>query len=275
MEATLINLNDYVHVGEGFNGESYYHRTDPSIMLKLYNASASKEMIVNELSFSRKVFRLGIPTPKPGEFVTDGKGRYGIRFERILDKISFSRAAGEEPERCEEYARRFAKLCKRLHSIHVDTTQFASVKQADLNALTSNPFFTEDEKKRVVRFIENAPDAETAVHGDLQYSNAIMSPRGDFFIDLGNFCYGHPYFDLGQVMLCCCISPDEFIRENFHMEPETAKLFWAFFADEYFGKGIPLKEINELISPYSGLMSILIDNCCNCRMEVFHAYLPK
>lgn len=275
MDAILIDLKDYVHSGEGFNGESFNHRTDPSIMLKLYNASAPIDQVENELAFSHKVFELGVPTPEPGDFVTDGNGRYGIRFERIQNKISFSRATGNEPERCEEFAVRFARLCKQLHSIHVDTTQFPSIKQVDLDGLMSSPFFTDDEKRRTARFIENAPDSDTAIHGDLQYSNALMSPKGDFFIDLGSFSYGHPYFDLGQVMLSCCVSNDAFIRESFHMEPDTAKQFWAFFAAEYFGRDIPLKEINELISPYVGLMSIMIDRYGNRRFDEFHAYLPK
>ena len=37
MEAIKINLEDYIHSGEGANGESFDHRTDPSIMMKLYN----------------------------------------------------------------------------------------------------------------------------------------------------------------------------------------------------------------------------------------------
>ena len=36
MDPILINLNDYVPAGEGANGESYNHRTDEGIMLKLY-----------------------------------------------------------------------------------------------------------------------------------------------------------------------------------------------------------------------------------------------
>ena len=36
MEAIPISLDDYVLSGGGANGESYDHRTDPSVMLKLY-----------------------------------------------------------------------------------------------------------------------------------------------------------------------------------------------------------------------------------------------
>ena len=36
MDAIKISLDDFVLSGGGFNGESYDHKTDPTIMLKLY-----------------------------------------------------------------------------------------------------------------------------------------------------------------------------------------------------------------------------------------------
>ena len=36
MEAIKISLDDYVLSGGGANGESYDHKTDPTMMLKLY-----------------------------------------------------------------------------------------------------------------------------------------------------------------------------------------------------------------------------------------------
>ena len=35
-EPILISLDDYVLTGGGANGESFDHRSDPSVMLKLY-----------------------------------------------------------------------------------------------------------------------------------------------------------------------------------------------------------------------------------------------
>ena len=36
MEAIEINLDDYVLFGGGANGDSFNHKTDPTVMLKLY-----------------------------------------------------------------------------------------------------------------------------------------------------------------------------------------------------------------------------------------------
>lgn len=275
MDAILINLNDYERSGEGFNGASYFHKTDPDVMIKLYNPSADISSVISEQELSHKVYGLGISVPKPGDFITDGQGRYGIRFQRLRDKVSFSRAVANEPERVEELARRFAAMCLKLHSTDVSGKGFESIKERDLRELEASPFFSDGERKRTRQFILDAPDATTAIHGDLQYSNGIITPDGEYFIDLGDFACGHPYFDLGQVMLSCCYSPDDFIRETFHMEPSLAREFWRFFVMGYFGDDANQKEIKELINPYSGLMCLLIDRCSGYRNENFHNLLPK
>ena len=107
MKPILIDLNEYERVGEGANGASYNHKSDPNIMLKLYlrNFEAAEK----ELELAKKVYAMGIPSPEPGDLVTDGE-RMGIRFRRMQGKRSYSRACGDEPERTEEYAREFAQL---------------------------------------------------------------------------------------------------------------------------------------------------------------------
>ena len=74
MEALKIDLNDYVHAGEGANGESFNHKTDPSIMMKLYNPGKVQQPL-DEMLMARKVYELGIPSPEPGDYVTDGVRR--------------------------------------------------------------------------------------------------------------------------------------------------------------------------------------------------------
>lgn len=270
MEAQLIDLNDWVHSGEGANGESYFHKTDPAAMMKLYFASAPYDIIVSELEFSRRVYATGIPTPKPGDLVTDGKGRFGIRFERIQDKVSYARACSNDPSRVEEYARRFAKLCLELHSTKVSREMFPDIKELDLQLLNDDPFFDPEERERVAEFIKNAPDGDTAIHGDLQYGNAIMSSQGDFFIDLGDFACGHPYFDLGMVLLCTRYDDDEFLRMTFHLDRKTADDFWRYFVKGYFGEDADPDEVDDMLRPYAGLKVLIIERNVGIKFPEFH-----
>lgn len=273
--AEKIDLNEYEYAGEGANGASYNHKSNPSIMMKLYNAAAPYEIIVSELELAHKVYALGIPTPKPGDFVTDGQGRYGIRFERIQDKISFARAVGNEPERVEEFAREFARMCKELHNTHLPAREFPNIKDVCLKMLEENPYFTPEEKVKVAAFIKSTPDTDTAIHGDLQFGNAIFSNGKKYFIDLGDFACGNPLFDLGMVVLCCCYDDEAFLREVFHMGPDTAYQFWIYFAKEYFGENADIDALSKQLRPYAGLKVLIIERNSGMHFPAFHKLLDE
>ena len=272
MDAIKISMSDYVLSGGGANGESFDHRSDPSVMLKLYFPGKIQQPL-DEMLLARKVYDLGIPTPEPGEYVVTEDGRYGIRFKRIVGKKSYSRATADEPEKVGQFAGEFAQMCLKLHSTKVDTGVFENVKDRYYRLLTENPFFTTAEKDRLVRFIADTPDEPTAIHGDLQYSNAIFVGDRRYFIDLGDFCYGNHLFDVAMVYLCCCLSPEPFIQETFHMPKSLAVEFWRDFAPVYFGADRPLKDIEEQVRPYAGLKTLIIERDTGCPMPLFREAL--
>lgn len=274
MEALRISLDDYVLSGGGANGESYDHKSDPTVMLKLYFPGKIQQPL-DEMLLARKVWAQGIPTPEPGEYVVTEDGRYGIRFRRIIGKTSYSRATADHPEKVGQYAAEFADVCRGLHATHVDTTQFENVKHRYFRLLEENPFFTASEKDRIGRFIVDTPDTDTAIHGDLQFSNVIFAGDRRYFIDLGDFCYGHPLFDLGMVYLCCNLSPEPFIQETFHMPKPLAIEFWRRFVPAYFGEDRPLREIEEQIRPYAGLKTLIIERDMDQPMPVFREALKS
>lgn len=272
MNAIPISLSDYVLSGGGANGESYNHKADPSVMLKLYFPGKIRQPL-DEMQLARKVYDLGIPTPEPGEYVVTEDGRYGIRFHRIVGKKSYARAVGDEPQRVGEYAAEFAQMCLQLHAVHVDTTQFENVKDRYYRLLEENPFFSAPEKDKLGRFIADAPDSDGAIHGDLQFGNAIFARDKRYFIDPGDFCYGYNLFDIGMVYLCCCLSGEDFIREAFHMPKSVSCQFWAAFAPAYFGPDRPLRDIDEEVGPYAGLKTLIIERDTKCPMPEFREKL--
>ena len=275
MEAERINLDDYNYSGEGANGASYFHKSDPRFMLKMYNTIKPLSFITSELERARKVYDLGIPSPRPGVLVTDGE-RYGIRFERILNKRSFSRAVGDNPspENIKYYAVEFAKMCKLLHSTQCPEGMFTNVKDVYKNDLQYS-FFSDEEKKKVAAFIDSVPDACTAIHGDLQFSNAITDGTNNYFIDLGDFAHGNPLFDLGMVLLCCKYSDDSFIEEVFHMKKATSTKFWEYFVPEYFDGKMTPDEADKLVRPFAGLKSIIIERDCQQPFPQYRALLDE
>ena len=267
-----VKLTDYVPDGGGATGDSFYLKDDPTVLLKLFHPGKTLQSF-DEMRLSRMVYQLGIPTPEPGDYVVSEDGRRGIRYRRILGKKSYSRAVSDDPGNVEKYAGEFAVMCRELHSVHLDTSLFENVKDRYCRLLAENPFFTAAEKDKLERFIREAPDADTAIHGDLQYSNAIFAGDKRYFIDLGDFCYGYPLFDVAMVYLCCCLSAEDFIREVFHLPKELARKFWECFAPVYFGADRPLRAIEEEIMPYAGLRTLIIERETQTPMPEFRAAL--
>ena len=274
MEAIRISLDDYVLSGGGANGESYDHRDDPSVMLKLYFPGKIQQPL-DEMMLARKVYDMGIPSPEPGDYVVTEDGRYGIRFHRILGKKSYSRATADEPEKVGQFASEFAEMCRSLHATQVDTKQFENVKDRYYRLLEQNPFFTAQEKDKIGKFIADVPEEQTAIHGDHQNSNAIFAGDKRYFIDLGDFCWGNHLFDVGMVYVCCNLSVEEFIRETFHMSKALAGRFWEEFAPCYFGADRPLKDIDEEIRPFAGLKTLIIERDMGRPMPNFRAALES
>jgi len=96
-----------------------------------------------------------------------------------------------------------------------------------------------------------------------------------YFIDLGDFCYGNKLFDLGMVYLCCVLSSDEFVLETFHMSKPLSTQFWHHFVKAYFGEGIPVKEVEEMLSPYAGLKTLIIERDTGEPQPLFRAALKS
>ena len=183
----LIDMSDYVPAGEGANGQSFNHRSDPSVMLKLYFPGKVSQPL-HEMQMARKAYDIGIPTPEPGEYVVTPDGRYGIRFRRIEGKVSYARAVGDDPSGVARYAEEFAEMCLSLHSVILDRSEFNDVKDNYFQLLEENPFFSFMEKDLLARFISDVPDMDNALHGDLQFGNAIFAGEKRYFIDMGDFC---------------------------------------------------------------------------------------
>ena len=101
MNAKLIDLKDWVPFGGGGFGDSFYHKTDDSVVLKLNKASVPAQRALMEFQRSKAVYEMGIPSAQPFDYVTDGK-RYGMTMERIRGKESFGRIIADNPHRLEE-----------------------------------------------------------------------------------------------------------------------------------------------------------------------------
>ncbi len=275
-QAQAIDPQAYRMSGEGANGTSYDSMTDDDMMVKLYNESYPINAIKAELEAARKVFRLGIPSPEPGELVTDGK-RYGISFKKIAGKRSYSRMIADEPQRTEELTREFARFFRQLHARTCEPGFFPDARRQFLQMLEADRIFNDAEKQKIADFIESVPYTPNLLHGDMHIGNVISTlpkgaplsaPHDIFFIDLGYFSQGNPLFDLGMMRIICKTSHNDFLIPNMHINSNHANNVWEYFVDEYFQGTKNPAEADELVCPYEAVKLLLVDyNLGDQRMD--------
>lgn len=238
MEAEKIDLAEWIRFGEGNNGQSYYHSTDDSIVLKLNDSSWTEEMTLAEFNLSRSVYELGVACPKLYKFVTDGE-RFGYTAERIKGKRSFSRMIADEPSRIPELAARFAAMARELHSLQCDCSVFQSAL-ARRKAMIDNCEVLPDDVRARLEEISGIfdPAASTCLHGDFHPGNLISGEGGVYWIDLGGFSYGDPLIDISTLYLVAHYTPAGTLDRIFHVKRRTICRFMDEFLKCYYGENL-------------------------------------
>ena len=255
----LINMDDYVESGDGYTAISYNHK-DGRRMMKLYAEYMPLSEPERELQQSWAIMDLGLHIPRAFRMVTDGK-RVGVEFERILDKRSFARAISQEPEQLEAYMARFAAECRKLHATPCNTKVFTSVKDHFNRVIDASRDFTDAEKQRLHAFVDSTPDTTTCIHGDMHMGNIITNGQENWWIDLADFRYGHPYFDMGMLYFVSICNPSEEMAQRiFHLSHAQMVQAWESFVRNYFEGAVSSEEGHRLIAPYAALYMIHFAN---------------
>ena len=196
-ELQKINLDDYIQTGEGGTALTYNHK-DGKTLAKLFVSSIAADNAIREFRTGQVVYDLGVLTPKPIRLITDGE-RYGAEYELIQPKRSFTRIISQEPDQLVPLSERFAVLAKQLHQTSADTTRLPDMRELASTWIDRLVDFPDELKRRFHRFIDTVPSTPTCLHGDLHIGNIITDGSRDLWIDVGDFAYGVPEWDLGMM----------------------------------------------------------------------------
>ena len=220
-------------------------------MAKLYNPGFEADRAKAEFLTARAVFELGIPSPEPFRLITDGE-RSGAEYELIKNKRSYTRIISQEPERLEKISLKFARMAKELHAKQADTTRLHSYKQKMERFYHEKNMVPEDYKQRALQFLDTVPDTPRCLHGDLHIGNIITDGQRDLWIDLGEFAYGVPEWDLALLWTMCHNMPGDRVEHIFHITHETMMAHWDIFFPAYLGTSDPqaIHEATQRLLPY-------------------------
>ena len=254
-----IDLGDYEVSGDGYTAISYNHK-DGKRMMKLYADYIPFSVPEQEMMMSRAIRDLDLNIPRAYRLVTDGH-RVGVEFERIADKRSFARAISQEPQNLEKYTEIFAEECRKLHAKPCNTKVFSSVKDHFHRAIGDSRDFDDAQKVKLHDFVNNTPNVTNCLHGDMHIGNIIEAGGKYYWIDLADFRYGHPYFDMGMLWFVCVANQsDEIAQRLFHISHAQMLAVWDAFVHYYFNDGTTTEEANRLIAPYGALYMIHFAN---------------
>lgn len=228
-----INLEDYIQSGEGGQALTYI-RKDGSAMAKMFQFGLGSETVEREFRISRAVYEAGIPCPRPIRLVTDGKC-FGAEYEVVANKRSYTRIISQEPEQLETLTLKFARLGKQLHAVPANTEVFPDMKEVIRPWIEKSACISETLRGRLLGTLDSIPSPRTCLHGDFHIGNIITDGEKDYWIDLGDFAYGAPEWDLSMnFYLAYYLSPEN-MEKLFHLDPATFRRHWALLVKSYYG----------------------------------------
>ena len=245
-----INLADYTQTGEGGTALTYTHK-DGLSLAKLYKPGFQADKARAEFLTARAVYDLDIPSPKPFRLITDGQ-RSGAEYELIKNKRSYTRIISQEPERLEEISLKFARMARLLHATPADTTQLESYRQRIERFYREKNRVPDDYKQLALKFLETVPDTPRCVHGDLHIGNIITDGERDLWIDVGEFAYGAPEWDLALLWTMCHNMPDDRVQHIFHITHDQMMAHWDIFFPAYLATSNEqaIQEATRRLMPY-------------------------
>ena len=139
----------------------------------------------------------------------------------------------------QEISLAFARETKKLHSTPADTSRLRSYRQVLIDFYKEKNLVPEEYKQRALAFLERVPDTTTCLHGDLQIGNIITDGEKTIWIDVGEFSYGIPEWDLSVLWTICNQMGGDRAENLFHVTPEMLKKHWNIFLPAYLGSTDP------------------------------------
>ena len=228
-----INLEDYVQSGEGGQALTYT-RKDGTALAKMFLYGLGSETVEREFLISRAVYEAGIPCPEPVRLITDGE-HFGAEYEVIANKRSYTRIISEEPEQLEPLTLKFVKLGKKLHSTPANTDVFPDMKDVIRPWLEKSTCLSDPLRGRLLSALDSIPSSKTCLHGDFHIGNIITNGEKDYWIDLGDFAYGVPEWDLSMNFFLANYIPPEYMDQLFHLDNATFRKHWNLLVRTYYG----------------------------------------
>ncbi len=182
----------------GIGGVGTVYRLDDDTIIKVFREGTTIEEVRGEINMSKEAFVMGMPTAISFDVVKVGC-QYGLVYE-LLDADTLSACIKREPERIDEFARRYAELFRQLHQIDVPASSSVpcAMENERKQVMHIRRYFPQESIDLLMQILDAIPNGRSLLHLDLQTKNAMVQNGELMLIDMGEVGYGHPLLDLGH-----------------------------------------------------------------------------
>ena len=227
-----LSLENCEVIGKGGHGQVL--RLNGDTIVKLFHPGTPVEDAEREREYAKKAFVMGVPTAIPFDVVKCGDS-IGLVFE-MVNSDTLSEIMKKNPDRFEEYAVKYAKLLKQLHSTKVSGDMLSGTKdlyRERINRVKELGYFTEQEIGELHRINEAFADDTSIIHGDFHPKNIMVMDGELVLIDMADITYGNPLYDLGSMLLTHVTVSPERKSDIIGMPAEMVDRLWKIFISVY------------------------------------------
>ena len=230
-----IDIKGCEIIGQGGNGTVY--RLDEDTIVKVYKPDVGLTEIEKEREFAKNALVNGVPCVIAYDVVKCGDS-YGIVFE-MLKSDTLGHAMKNNPEKMDEYIKKYAALAKELHSTKMPEGVFVNIKTI-LHKRVPNlaQWCTPEELELIDSLIDEMPDGDTLIHGDLHPGNIMIQDGELLLIDMPEVTVGTPIWDMSAIYRDMIVAPQnsaEVIEVSTGMPKELISEAGQKFFAEYTG----------------------------------------
>ena len=227
----------------GVGGVGTVYRLDGDTIIKVFREGTTIEEVRREITMSKEAFVMGMPTAISFDVVRLGS-QYGLVYE-LLQADTLSACIKREPERIDEFARKYAELFHQLHAIEVpgESSVPCAIERERQQIRHIRRYFPQESIDLMLRIVDAIPNANRLLHLDLQTKNAMVQNGELMLIDMGEVGYGHPLLDLGHAysaMVTLVGDYDKIIG----MPRELGQKLWSRAID-YYLEGLPAEVVKQ------------------------------
>lgn len=198
MERNIIQLDnnlEYKLICQGNTAEIFLF--DETKILKLFRDNFPLEIITNEFDIAKRVSSDLVFVPKVFELV-EYKSRYGILYEKISSKDMIAEML-RKPFKLRAYSKALADIHAKTHNSIVDLG--CDIKNKLLTNVNLGSDLSEQEKARIVSYIETLPDGQALCHCDFHPGNVLVKGSEYYVIDWMTACNGNAVADVARTYI--------------------------------------------------------------------------